>query len=657
MKVLQNDSHESLLEYLFSKGIDAIRKINESLDGVKTLEDWKLLEKRLLEDYKSAYPSEMFFERGPVEVKKISSYVFTHYKIENYLFESFPGWYVNASVYSPLKKGKYPGIVCPTGHSTKKNKNYTGSAQLLARSGYVAVSFDPPGMKGEHQNGNDHFEDGVRGYLSGFWTQAFFVMDAIRCLDYLETRDDVIKKHGFAMTGISGGGITTIHSAVLDKRITCVAPVCCISDEEVLMFRDRYTFCPEGKGWGHIKNGIRYRTLLSLVAPIPCLVVSGVKDEVFNCELAEENVRNVSKIYDLYKNGSINFYADENAGHEYTPDMVNKVLEFFDEHIKGIKEKKYNYTYEDIEYPEEHKVLCHPKDSISMYTVNLAMFKNAKKRVQINRGVLAEYLKLERNTIPIDVITPEKPLLRWVHSLGKRIYVMDEFIKLPALVLERDEDYSDEVLIYADDVNKWDKFENDGFLTKKAYFLNRAKQNDENTIISVELSGIGELSIEASANDLAGWSRTERLLSYVAITLDESITAIRTREFLAVLNETYGSGRYVTIKSAGKGLSSLPVLLASYIFGKCRKVILENLPVSFESMAEKVPNVFCPTSVIFNAPRKFEIYEIAYEMRNLTLVNPIYADGVLLPYEEALKYFGGNVEIIYTEKGLSVDIL
>ncbi len=658
MKVLNYNAGRNYTDYLAAKGLKALSDIDTKMSAINDLASWESEKEKLVRSYKSAYPEYLFQKRPAIESKMVSKYEFKYYRIENHIFESYPGWYVNATVYLPKKEGKYPGVVCPTGHSSKKFPNYTSSAQLIARSGYIAVSFDPPGMQGEHhpgdEDGNNHFEDGVRGYLSGFWSQTFFVLDAIRCLDYLQTREDVDQECGFAMTGISGGGTTTFHTNIIEERLACIAPVCCISDEAGLTLKDRYTFCCEGKGHANWSNGIKYSTMLALSAPIPMLVCSGMKDEVFDYRLAERTMDNIKKIYYLYGSKQADIYVDPDSGHAYSAPMINHVVRFFDRHLKGIEraEGYYNYSREDIEFPEPEQIFCGAIDNSTMYTANLEMFKNAKKRIVPDHISLASYIGVEKNIVPMKVerIFESQPI--WVHTLSGLKFSVNENTDVPGLMLERTGDRSKEILIYADDKDKWANMENDGFLARKAGFLKREIQEDESSVLSIDITGIGELKLEPGFYDLAGWSRSDRLFSYLAIVLGTSITAQRTMEILSILNYLKESGEYTSIKCAGKGLAAVPMLYAAYIFDSCDKVILENLPVSYESMASHVPNDFMPTSVIFDAPNNFEIYEIVNATKNVVLVNPVFADRTIINRRQASEYYRSNIKVLIGENGL-----
>lgn len=658
MKVLDYNAGRNYTEYLASDAMKALKAADERMAGITNLEAWKNERSRLLKAYKDAYPKYMFKERTQVKSQLISKYEFKEYRLENHIFESYPGWYVNASVYLPKEPGVYPGIVCPTGHSSKKYPNYTGSAQLFARSGYIAVSFDPPGMQGEHhpgdEDGNNHFEDGVRSYLSGFWSQTFFILDAIRCIDYLQTRDDIDQECGFAMTGISGGGTTTFQTSILEDRLTCIAPVCCVSDEVGLTLVDRYTFCCEGKGHAHWADGIKFSTMLALSAPLPMLMCSGGKDEVLDYRLAAKTIENTKKIYALYGSDEANIFVDHESGHAYSVPMINKILGFFDKYLKQIEraEGYYHYTNDDFEHPAPEQLICGAIDTSSMYTANMDKFKNAIPRKLMKPDELASFLGIRKNIVPqkVEKAFESKPV--WVHTLTGLKISVNQNTDVAALLLERTPVPSKEILVYADNLDKWRNFPKDGFLALKAAFLKREAQENECSVLSMEITGIGELKMEPGFYDLASWSSTERLFSYLAIVMGSSITAQRTMEILAVLNHLKASGDYDRIICSGKGISAVPALYASYIFAECDKVVLENLPVSYESMAEHVPNDFMPTSVIYNAPENFEIFEIANATDNITLVNPVYADMTVLDSRQAQQYYNNNVKLIFNEEGL-----
>jgi len=97
---------------------------------------------------------------GRVRARQVSSFEKDGYRLGDVLSESFPGWEVNATVYVPLDhRPPFPAVVVPVGHSGKQFESYQLPCQFFARSGCLAIVFDPPGQASEKQPGNDHFID------------------------------------------------------------------------------------------------------------------------------------------------------------------------------------------------------------------------------------------------------------------------------------------------------------------------------------------------------------------------------------------------------------------------------------------------------------------------------------------------------------------
>ena len=122
----------------------SLRRGTERRLAINNQESWASWREGVLEVVKAPFP-QTIFARDEVQVREVSTHIFPEFRIENVLFESLPGWEVNATVYLPKESGVYPGVVCPTGHSNKSEASYQHPAQVFARNGYVAVCFDPPG--------------------------------------------------------------------------------------------------------------------------------------------------------------------------------------------------------------------------------------------------------------------------------------------------------------------------------------------------------------------------------------------------------------------------------------------------------------------------------------------------------------------------------
>lgn len=122
------------------------------------------------------------------------------------------------------------------------------------------------------------------------------VMDAIRLVDYLETRPDIDIKRLGAM-GISGGGMHTLFSTCVDQRIK----VCVISGYfcswKFSIFGMHHCACnyvPGLSRFGEIYD------LAGLLAPRPLLVEAGTRDPIFPIQGVKEAVERARQIYSTF---------------------------------------------------------------------------------------------------------------------------------------------------------------------------------------------------------------------------------------------------------------------------------------------------------------------------------------------------------------------
>ncbi len=590
--------------------------------NISSLKEWIPYQKKIMKVFKAAFPNEMFQKLDKIKFQTVSTEKFEHFSIENVNIESVSGWFVNATIYRPNIKGKYYGIVCPTGHSSKTKDNYVRSNQALARNGYITISFDPPGMRGEHQFGNDHFSDGVLSFLSGFWSNTYFVLDAIRCIDYLETRDDIIKG-SYGMTGISGGGTTTIYASILDNRIKASAPVCCVSNSLHHLLEENYTSCPETIGFNYYKHAIDSEMLLSLIAPTPLLLVGGKNDEVLNEQLAIETMKQVQEKYRLYgKERLATIYIDPNAGHEYTLKMVEKVVMFFNKYLKEKEEQAVFLKKDDILYMDQEKLLCYPPDKTCFQSKNKQQFI-ANKRNFTENDMRAW---VHSSEIFISKLSTKTGKAKWAHKISKQIYETNEHMKLPAILLANYKKPSEEVLLFFTDNGKITHFINEGFLAKTAGMVPRKQQQPNKDVISVDLSGFGELEIEKDGYDFTGWCSQIRNVSYALLFYGNSVIEHRVKEIMAIIKYISNSKKYKKIILCGKGKAAIPTLLAAYLSKDIEKTILIDLPISFETLTMHVPNYYLPDNIIYDAPHKFELYEVVNKLKNITLINARHGD-------------------------------
>ncbi|MFO7975316.1 MAG: alpha/beta hydrolase, partial [Candidatus Hydrogenedentota bacterium] len=524
----------------------------------------------------------------PLNVRPVARHERPHYVIENVLFESLPGWDVNASVYLPLEEHfppPWPAVVIPVGHSAKTRESYQVPAQVFARLGYTAVTFDPPGMAGEKRAGNDHFRDGVRCYLTGHSSNRYFVADAIRCIDYLASRDDVMLANGVGITGVSGGGYTAMFAALLDDRIRCVGPSCCAVPNAMHPVIDVYAPCAETLAAGRFAYYDDV-DVLAAAAPTPMLLMAGAQDEVFKIEWGRDIASKVRAFYAAADNEkAFGFFVDP-GGHAYTVAMALEFTKWLDRYVRNTPDREIPaYTRDDFEMVDDAMLACHPRQEENMFTLNRA---------------LAERLRDHRSGLPIpeairqlvtdvaakpEVVTGP-PVLAWFHNVQEILIEPEPGIALPATFLApAEEGWRGAAVLYFDDKGRWESLRTHGMLARMSGFLD--KNTDGPAILTVDLRGWGDSEPADLPYDLAGWGGRDRWISYVSAALGDHVLGMRIRDGLAALAYLRSRAEIdpERIIVGGNGMGGVVALHVAAVHGRVAGVFSMNGLATFESLA------------------------------------------------------------------------
>jgi hypothetical protein len=267
------------------------------------------------------------------------------FSIEKLIFESLPGVYVTALVYSPDDHStRHPAVLVPAGHATNGKIHYQVLSQRLVSRGYVVIAWDPIGQGERSQfwdakTGKSRYnlvcaEHAVMGnlaYLAGANLARWEVWDGMRAVDYLLTRPDVDAER-ISITGTSGGGTQTTLIAALDPRIKALAPSCYITSMPMRM-ANRIFFDPDSDPeqdlFGTLSNKVGYTGLLLLMYPRPVMIASAVLD-FYPIEGARKSFRETQRVYERLHHGDRVPMTEGYHGHQYGDDNQEAALDFLD---------------------------------------------------------------------------------------------------------------------------------------------------------------------------------------------------------------------------------------------------------------------------------------------------------------------------------------
>ncbi len=653
-KLKSTPGPEILIRYVRNRSFECFHESERILKSIKNTTEWKKKKKEWLNCYQELL-SPFIKDCPPLKPRIINTTKKDLYRIENVVFQSFQGWGVNASIYIPSGKGPFPAVICPCGHSPKWELDYQVCATTLVLNGYIAVTFDAP-VFGEKNYLNDHFQNGVACYLTGIWSKVFFVADALRCIDYLATREDADIKNGVGMTGVSGGGHTTITCAAIDERISCIAPTCCFGNLQNISVEDLYTQCPETIGPGLLGKGIDLLQEMALSAPKPCLMNVGEKDEVYKVEYAREFFSNLHRIYRISGFSShLKLFVQENVGHGYYKEMAEETVKWMNTHLKKRTSEVISLDSIDTFVLDAKFLKCHPEKTVNMFSINKSMAEKLAKETVIpqNRYELSKLVRKvlsveKENYVPRTVYALDKKKVWW-HCLEEVVLERNPEIFIPGLCLRNSLSKSQlPVFLFIDERGKWEELKQNRFLSRAAGFLNRSKDSCSDFLVcSIDVSGYGETSPDPSHYDLAGWCNTIRILSYLCIGLGEPLLGIRVKDALTWLS--YLKSLPVVDKNrifvGGYGAGALVALHVAILDQSVKGLLCSNMLASFKHLCTNFPYSWNEDVFVPNILKYYDLPEIIPHFSiPVAIINPLDELRKVLSESEMEQVFSSAIK-------------
>ncbi len=261
--------------------------------------------------------------------------------VEKLFYRSLPGLYVTANLWRPRDSAagtRHPAILYVCGHSGRgRDGNKTAfqdQGMWFARHGYVCLVVDTlqlgeiPGIHhGTYREGRFWWQS--RGYTPA----GVECWNGIRGIDLLAARDDVDPER-IGVTGISGGGATTLWVAAADERVAAAAPVSGMADLEGYVpgrCIDGHCDCMflvNSAGWP-------WTRIAALVAPRPLLFVNSDADPIFPMSANDRVAAALERVYALHGAGDRFDAVVSVGGHAYRSDIRAAVYRFMNTWLKG----------------------------------------------------------------------------------------------------------------------------------------------------------------------------------------------------------------------------------------------------------------------------------------------------------------------------------
>ncbi len=212
--------------------------------------------------------------------------------------------------------------------------------------------------------------------------EAALLCDAMRAIDYLETRSEIdITRLG--ATGTSGGGMMTSLLMAYDERISAASPSCFLTTRRAYYYSGSWQDA-EQIWFGASSKHIDHFELVSSFCPKPLLLLAADSD-FFPIEGSEILYKKEKGFYRLMGNESgINMFIDQSE-HGYSINHAIRSAEFFTEIFYGEKVK---VSAENVGLIPEVELQCTESgqigvdlsDSVSIFEENLEFYNSLKPK-------------------------------------------------------------------------------------------------------------------------------------------------------------------------------------------------------------------------------------------------------------------------------------
>jgi len=249
-------------------------------------------------------------ERTPLNAKVVGRNKGDGFRVEKVIFDSLPDFPVTALLYLPdraiPRTEKLPAIVVIPGHAPQGKATDYPLSSALAQNGFAVLEYDPIGQ-GERLQYLDqpdllsptaqHAEAGLQPTLIGDAVSRYFIWDAMRAVDFLQSRPEV-DPNRIGAFGCSGGGTLTAMLGALDPRLKAVAVACFTTNYDTLLPaigpQEAEQSIP-----GFIDNGFDIPDWAELVAPKPYAIIATYAD-MFPFAGVQQTANEVGGFYDLF---------------------------------------------------------------------------------------------------------------------------------------------------------------------------------------------------------------------------------------------------------------------------------------------------------------------------------------------------------------------
>lgn len=498
---------DKLKDHIYKRSEEAFLKADKKRYEIKIKEELNdyvsLMKKRFIESlggipYDSSLPL-CAETTGIIEEE--------YFTIEKIIFQSRPSVYVTATLYIPKnRKEKCGAVLCQCGHAAegKAHPRYQKSVREIASAGLIVLCMDPVGQ-GERLS---YLEDGFAGpmvppctaehqyageqcVLAGDSIARYFIADAMRAVDYLQSRPEVDPEK-IGACGTSGGGTATCHMMVCDERIKAAAPGTFVTNRREYL----YSGNPQDSEqiwWNATEYGFDHNELLMCFAPKPLMLLV-VDSDFFAIEGTKEVFELSKRFWHMYDSVDNLQISIDKSTHAFTDKIAIDAGRFFAQSLNGenreyVKEAVFALPTDKLNSTKSGYVKLDYPDAKFVFDENLDRLKFYKKDHDAEKAKDFIRKSIDYKRVPVE-FNMRRPLGSEIFDSGYGINVNMWFTQkqMPTYAVSfRNIKYGDEKLPVV--ICLFDNGTDD--IEGKIYKI-RKLCDDKNRVVILDLAGVGK---------------------------------------------------------------------------------------------------------------------------------------------------------------------
>jgi cephalosporin-C deacetylase-like acetyl esterase len=606
-----------LSTYLKARAFEALDERSRRIAKIASAADADALRQRTRARIVEALGG--FPERTPLNARIAGTLERPDHRIEKIVFESQPRFYVTANLYLP-KSGQppYPAILFPLGHEAgaKAHEAWQQILVSFARRGYVALAWDTIGQ-GERvqlydedfgeskvvRSTTEHTMQGIQCLLVGDSLARYTIWDGMRALDYLLSRKEVDASR-VGVTGNSGGGTHTAYLAALDDRFRAAAPSCYITSWRRLLDtigpQDAEQCLPPS-----IDAGLDHGDFIYAFAPKPYAMLTAIRD-FFSIRGARETFAEAQRFYGAIGAGDKITMFEADDGHGYTRPRREASYRFFGRWLKGaedtLPEQPVVITPEEDLFATETGQVTTSLGGETVFTLNRKRLEQFAAHAPAAPADVRKMLRFEPRTGPVEARSFGR-LTATGYRIEKLIYASEPGISVPALAFVPEGGSARKpAVVWVDGAGK-------GAARPEIESLVKAGL----IVLSLDVRGFGETGAKTD-NKGSDWPRYfgdfDRVMT--ALLLGKPLVSMRAEDVARAIDLLAARSDVdpQAISAIGRGAGALPVLYAAAFDPRIKKVALDRMFASYESVVRRRLHRGVFDGIVQGALRRYDIADV-----------------------------------------------